>query len=101
MIGVCLCGACGRMGRVLVRKIAEQEDLKLVAAVEAPNTPLAGKDVGEIAGVGRLGVEVVGAERLEEVLRRSGAKVMVDFTVAEAAVENVEVAAKLGVPVVV
>ncbi|MEM2978142.1 MAG: 4-hydroxy-tetrahydrodipicolinate reductase [Candidatus Hadarchaeales archaeon] len=101
MIGVCLCGACGRMGRVLVRKIAEQGDMRLVAAVEAPGTPFLGKDAGEVAGVGRLGVEVVGAERLEEVLRKSGAGVMVDFTVAESAVSNVEAAARVGVPVVV
>ena len=101
MIGVCLCGACGRMGRVLVRRISEQGDMRLVAAVEAPSSPFLGKDAGEVAGVGRLGVEVRGAGELEGVLRKSGARVMVDFTVAEAAVANVEVAARVGVPVVV
>jgi len=52
MIGVCLCGACGRMGRVLVRRISEQGDMRLVAAVEAPSSPFLGKDAGEVAGVG-------------------------------------------------
>ncbi len=101
MIEVCLCGACGRMGRVLVRKISEQGDMRLAGAVEAPNSPFLGRDAGEVAGVGRLGVEVRGAGELEGILRGLKGGVMVDFTVAEAAVANVEVAARVGVPVVV
>ncbi len=101
MIRVSLCGACGRMGKTIVQKISKQEDMKLVAAIDAPHTPLKGKDVGEVAGVGRLGVEVVGADELERVLAETKPDVLVDFTMAEAAVSNIKTAAKLKVPIVV
>ena len=101
MIKVAVCGACGRMGRLLVRMISEQPDMKVVAAVDAPRTPAAGKDAGELAGVGNLGVKIVGAERLAEVLHDKKPDVLVDFTNAEASVQNVSTAAKNGMAVVV
>jgi len=101
MIKVAVCGACGRMGRLLVRMISEQPDMKIVAAVDAPKTPAAGKDAGELAGVGNLGVKIVGAEHLAEVLRDKKPDVLVDFTNADAAVQNIGAAADGGVAVVV
>jgi len=101
MIKVAVCGACGRMGRLLIRMISEQLDMKVVAAVDAPKTPAAGKDAGELAGVGKLGVKIVGAEHLARTLRETKPDVLVDFTNAEAAVQNVRVASEGGVAVVV
>jgi 4-hydroxy-tetrahydrodipicolinate reductase len=101
MIKVAVCGACGRMGRLLTKLVSEQSDMKVVAAIEAPKTPEAGKDAGEVAGVGRLGVKIVGAEHLAGTLRETKPDVLVDFTNAEAAVDNVRTAAREGVAVVV
>jgi len=101
VIRVAVCGACGRMGKLIVQQVAKQSDMKLVAAIDAPNTPLAGKDVGEVAGIGGLGVLIVGAEKLAETLERSKPDVLVDFTRAEAAVQNVKEAAKSSIAVVV
>ncbi len=101
MIKVAVCGACGRMGRLLTKMISEQPDMKVVAAVDAPKTPATGNDAGELAGIGNLGVKIVGAERLAEVLRDKKPDVLVDFTNAEAAVQNVRTAAQKGVAVVV
>ncbi len=101
MIRVAVCGACGRMGKLVIREVAGQSDMKVVAAIDAPKTPSAGKDVGEVAGVGKLGVAVVGAERLGDVLRDTKPNVLVDFTIADAAVQNVRTAVERGVPVVV
>jgi 4-hydroxy-tetrahydrodipicolinate reductase len=81
--------------------ISEQPDMKVVAAIDAPKTPQVGRDAGELAGAGKLGVEVVGAERLAEVLRENKPDVLVDFTNAEAAVQNVRVAAQEKIAVVV
>jgi len=89
------------MGRLVIREVASQPDMQVVAAMDAPGTSLAGQDAGELAGVGRLGVQVVGAERLSEALRDSKPDVLVDFTIAEAAVKNVRAAAEQGVAVVV
>jgi 4-hydroxy-tetrahydrodipicolinate reductase len=89
------------MGRLIVRQISKQRDMKLVGAVDAPGTPEIGRDAGELAGVGKLGVNIAGADELAGVLRMSRPHVLVDFTNAAAAVQNVKTAAEAGVAVVV
>ncbi len=51
-------GAAGRMGQTLVREIAAAEGCRLAGAVEVPGNPALGKDAGELAGLGGLGVTV-------------------------------------------
>ena len=53
-------GAAGRMGRTLVQAVGEAPGLVLGAASERADSSLIGADVGELAGVGRLGVHLVG-----------------------------------------
>ena len=101
MIKVAVTGAAGRMGSGIIRKISEQDDMEVVAAIEMPNTPLAGKDAGLQAGIDELGVEIVGSESLEDALKSSGADVLVDFTIAPAAANAIKVATSCGVGVVV
>ena len=40
MIRVAVTGAAGRMGSGIIRKITEQDDMEVVAAIEMPNTQL-------------------------------------------------------------
>ena len=101
MIKVAVTGAAGRMGSGIIRKITEQDGMEVVAAIEMPNTPLEGKDAGLQAGIDELGVEIVESEKLEETLKASGADVLVDFTIAHAAVDTIKVATSCGVGVVV
>lgn len=86
---------------MIVCQVTEQNDMELVATIDAPGTPSAGEDAGELAGVGKLGVKIVGADKLAEVLKRSKPDVLVDFTRADAAVQNVKIASEAGVSVVV
>ncbi len=58
MADVVVAGAAGRMGSRLVALLQEDKDLRLVAAIEAPGHAALGKDAGEVAGVGRLGVPI-------------------------------------------
>jgi 4-hydroxy-tetrahydrodipicolinate reductase len=51
-------GACGRMGQRLVALAHEDPDLTLGAALEAAGHPQQGRDVGEVAGLGPVGVPV-------------------------------------------
>ena len=60
MIRVIVAGACGRMGRMIVEGIAEQGDMELVGAIVGPGRPQIGRDIGEVVGVGPLGVSVSG-----------------------------------------
>ena len=101
MIKVAVTGAAGRMGSGIIRKIYEQNDMEVVAAIEIPDTPLEGKDAGIQAGIDELGVKITGAENLESALKSSGADVLVDFTIASAAVETIKIATSCGVGVVV
>jgi 4-hydroxy-tetrahydrodipicolinate reductase len=101
MILVAVCGACGRMGKLIVRQISKQKDMKLVAAIDAPSTSEIGKDAGQLAGVGKLGVNIFGADKLPGMLKKSKPDVLVDFTNAAAAVQNVKTAAEACVAVVV
>jgi len=89
------------MGRTIVREIAKQRDMKLVAAIDAPRTPFVGQDAGGLAGLTKLGVAVVGAEKLKDALKKTKPDVLVDFTKADAAVKNIETAASLHIPIVV
>ncbi len=101
MIDVAVTGAGGRMGSKIIKSILQQDDMRLVAAIEAPHTPLEGKDVGEIIGVGKIGVKIRGAENLPEVLREKKPQVLVDFTIASAAMETIKTTAQAGVNLVV
>lgn len=51
-------GAAGRMGQRLVHLTCEDHDLRLGLALEAASHPLQGRDIGEIAGLGPLGVSL-------------------------------------------
>ena len=101
MIKVAVTGAAGRMGSGIIRKITEQDDMEVVAAIEIPETPLAGEDAGVRAGIGEIGVKITGAEKLEETLKETNPDVLVDFTIAHAAAETVKKAASCGVNLVV
>ena len=49
-------GAGGRMGRMLVRTIAETSGAVLSGAIEAQGSPFIGQDSGLLAGIGANGV---------------------------------------------
>ncbi|KZX17438.1 4-hydroxy-tetrahydrodipicolinate reductase [Methanobrevibacter filiformis] len=101
MINIAVTGAAGRMGSGIIKKVVEQENMELVAAIEIPNSPLESKDIGEVIGIGSIGVPVTGAQDLKSVLKSSGAEVLVDFTIASAAFNTIRVASNLGVNLIV
>jgi 4-hydroxy-tetrahydrodipicolinate reductase len=53
---IAIVGAAGRMGVRLVALAKDDPQLKLLAAVDRPDHPQLHKDVGELAGVGAIGV---------------------------------------------
>lgn len=80
MIRVAITGAAGRMGKTLIQAIEAAPDLQLGAALEHPDSPAVGKDAGEVAGVGALGV-IVHADAAACV---ADFDVVIDFTVPDA-----------------
>jgi len=84
MIRVIVDGACGRMGKMIVQGVVQQEDMQIVGAIEYAGNPQIGEDVGEVAGVGPLGVLVGG--NLSSILGE--ADVVIEFTTPGATIEN-------------
>ena len=88
--GVVVAGASGRMGRMLVAEVARTDGLSLVGALDREGSEHLGADVGELAGIGRLGV-LVESDPLEAMAR---ARVLIDFTAPEATLALSELAAQ-------
>ena len=97
MANIIVVGAAGRMGRLLVALTAQDKAHRLVGAVEAKGTSAVGSDAGEVAGVGKLGVKI--ADDYAAVAKPD--TVTLDFTIASASMEHLEVAAKAGAAIVI
>src|SRR5437773_8138194 len=91
-IEVVVAGAAGRMGHRVIACLREAPGLRLAAALEAPGHAALGRDAGELAGLGRLGV-AVGAEPGAAITRE---RVLVEFSVPEASVEHLRLVARAG-----
>jgi len=51
-------GVAGRMGRRILALIHEDADLVVAAALETATSPFIGRDAGELAGIGNIGVPI-------------------------------------------
>ncbi len=95
MVTVLVNGACGRMGRAVLKAVQEAEDLQLVGAVDITG----GADCGELAGLKANGVKV--ETDLQAALDRIKPEVMIDFTRPDVVFNNVMTALKAKVSPVV
>lgn len=89
-MGLVVVGAGGRMGQTLIRTIQAMDGAKLVGAVERSGSPLLGKDAGEVAGIGPLGVSFTD----DPLPVFAGAHGVLDFTSPAASVEFAGLAAQ-------
>ena len=83
-------GAAGRMGRTLVRIVAETPGVTLAGAVERAGAAEIGADSGELAGIGANGIALT-ADALPLFLEAEG---LLDFTTPAATIGFVELAAQ-------
>ena len=60
MIKVGITGASGRMGRALLEAVTDAEGITVAAAIERPGSSVIAADAGEVAGIGKLNVPIVG-----------------------------------------
>jgi 4-hydroxy-tetrahydrodipicolinate reductase len=86
-IGVVGCG--GRMGRMLIGEIVATEGCTVAGGCEAPGSATIGRDIGELAGLGTLGLAVGG----DRAALFAAADVVIDFTVPAASVAHAAYAA--------
>ncbi len=74
------------MGGLIIENILKSKDMKLVCAIDVINI---GRDIGEVMRINKLNVPVEDANNIEKALDKSGPDVLIDFTIAHAAVKNV------------
>jgi 4-hydroxy-tetrahydrodipicolinate reductase len=85
MQSVVIAGSSGRMGRALLEAIFQSSDFRLHAALERPDSPVLGRDAGELVGI-PCGVRIT--DDLDAGL--DGADVLIDFTRPEGTVRHLE-----------
>jgi 4-hydroxy-tetrahydrodipicolinate reductase len=95
-VKLALFGATGRMGLAIARLAQAAGDVQIVGGVCSDQDPGLGRDIGELAGIGSLGV-VTSADLASSLL---GADVVIDFSVAAAVAPLLAVAARQKVAVV-
>lgn len=83
-------GASGRMGQALIRAIHAIDGVRLAGAIEHPQSPALGKDAGELAGVGSLGISITD-DPLPVFAKAHG---VLDFTTPAASVTYAALAAQ-------
>ncbi|PIP03191.1 MAG: 4-hydroxy-tetrahydrodipicolinate reductase [Zetaproteobacteria bacterium CG12_big_fil_rev_8_21_14_0_65_54_13] len=95
-IRVIVVGASGRMGRMLVRAVAESRHGLLAGATERPGSEFVGRDAGELAGVETLAVRIV-----DDINACADADVLIDFTAPAATLKHAAFAAGRGMGMVI
>jgi 4-hydroxy-tetrahydrodipicolinate reductase len=89
-VKLALHGATGRMGQAIARLAHAAGDIQIVGAVCAASDPACGRDLGEVAGIGTLGV-VATPDVAAGLL---GAEVVIDFSTAGAVPELLSIAVR-------
>jgi 4-hydroxy-tetrahydrodipicolinate reductase len=89
-------GACGRMGLRIIQLAHQEKDFELAAALEYEGNPNQGRDIGEIAGLGNLGVPVRSDIPLEDRL-----DVVIDFSTPEGTMKILKTCLARRIPLVV
>ncbi len=82
-MGLVVVGASGRMGQALIRAVSATPGARVCAAIERRGADSIGRDAGELAGLGPIGVKI-GDDPLPAFAAADG---VLDFTTPAASVE--------------
>lgn len=96
-VRIAVTGAAGRMGKTLIEAIALNPETSLTAAIERPESTLVGVDAGELVGLGKNAVRIVGD--INEVIDQFD--VLIDFTAPASTATNAEVCGAAGKKIVI
>lgn len=81
---IAIIGVAGRMGRTLVAAVEQDSQARLAVGIVEPGSSLVGADIGELAGLGKLGITT--ASSLEEA--KDDFDVLIDFTAPQVTLNN-------------
>jgi len=88
-------GAAGKMGNRVIHIIKETPSIELYRAFERPDHPSIGRDIGEVIGLGKLGIPLIGG------LKKEGGDVIINFSSPSASLESLEYARETGLAIVI
>jgi 4-hydroxy-tetrahydrodipicolinate reductase len=97
MTRIAIVGVAGRMGRTLVEAVHQDADAALAGGIVEPGSSLRGTDIGELAGLGRLGIAAV--DSIEAIV--DDFDVLIDFTTPEVTLANLAFCAEHGKRIVI
>jgi 4-hydroxy-tetrahydrodipicolinate reductase len=89
-------GASGRMGQRVIQLATEDRELTLGAALDAAAHPSQGRDIGELAGIGRVGVPVTA-----QLAPNHRIDVCIDFSTPEGTLAVLPVCIDRKIPIIV
>ncbi len=89
-------GACGRMGQRIVQLAHEDASLHLAAAIDSPAHPQQGKDIGELCGLGPMGIKVTAT-----IPSAGTVEAVIDFSMPEGTMAILKACVASKVPLVV
>lgn len=90
-------GATGRMGKALIMAQEKLSDVQITAATCSVGSTKVGQDIGEVSGIGRIGVLLTSSPKS----LFSNCEVGIDFSNHESSVLNAKAAAEAGKPLVI
>lgn len=96
MLRVCVAGASGRMGQMLVEAVGRSGDCVLSGALDVPASPAVGLDAGAFAGL-NTGVNITA----DVAHGLSGSQVLIDFTRPEGTMVHLRECVRQGVSLVI
>lgn len=88
-------GASGKVGGRIIHIIHETPSIELSQAVERPDHPAIGWDIGEIIGLGKMGIP------LGKSLKKEEGAVIINFSSPQASIESLEFARENGMAAVI
>jgi 4-hydroxy-tetrahydrodipicolinate reductase len=97
VVELVVAGAAGRMGGRVIALARDAVDLRVSGAFERPGHPQLGRDAGEVAGAGPLGVPIAA----DPGPLLAPGRVLVEFTAPDATLEHLRLAADRGAAAVV
>ena len=92
---VCIAGASGRMGRMLIEAVQQADDCTLSAALDLPGSPALGLDASGFMG------QACGVAIASDLDAMAGSQYLIDFTRPEGTMEHLRACVRHGVKLII
>jgi len=95
MCNTFISGATGKVGRILIEKVLEDSDLRLVGGSSSKDSKELGKDLGVLIGKGSIDINIV-----DNISNENDIDLIIDFSRPQNSIDILRFASKENIPVV-